>query len=176
MRKTLIIVVFLLTTITLGFCYINNQRVIIAQLIKTTEKDTITFDSIRIDNINVVDLRFCLENFKYPPKLSKDIFWIRPDTIGKTIIEKENIRFKYEFDKNGRVTLYYYQGSYISGIFPLPYLFKYDSKRPDKIVEITDLYYKTKYRIDYDKDYNITTMEKLDSLNHRLELLMISEK
>ncbi len=176
MRKILIMLKFLLTIFSLGFCYINNQREIFAQLIKTNEKDTITFDPIKIDNSNIVDLRFCLENFKYPPKLSKDIFWIRPDTFGITIIEKENIKFKYEFDKNGRVILYYYQGSYISGIFPLPYLFKYDSKRPDKIIEVTDGFYKTKYRIEYDKNYNIKTIEKLDSLNHRLELLIIYEK
>jgi hypothetical protein len=104
-----------------------------------------------------------------------NFFWTKPDSLEKSIGETGDIKYKYLFDTNGRVTLYYYQGSVISGIFPLPYQFEYESEKSDRIKLITDPFYKNAYVIHY-KNNTIHTIEKLDALNKRIEILIIDAK
>jgi hypothetical protein len=72
--------------------------------------------------------------------------------------------------------MYYYLGSYVSGIFPQPYFFRYCRNKPDLICEINDWFYRTKYRIKYDSLMNIQWIEKSDTINPRLEILNIKIK
>gem|GEM_PF-4962510 len=146
-----------------------------AKLTNDIGKDSL-FENCKLENRKVLDLKFCLENYKYPPKLSKDIYWTKPDTLGSSSLQKENIIFKYRFDNDGKVTMYFYQGSLISGIYPLPYFFQYDKNNPELVEKIIDGFYKIKYRIEYDESKNIRTIEKLDSLNKRIEILTLEIK
>lgn len=122
------------------------------------------------------DLKFCLKNYGYPPNLPDSIYWIKPDTTGISNLKKERLAFKYNFDPTGKVAMYYYQGSLNSGIFPLPYSFTYDKNKPELVTQIDDVFYKTKYQINYDTQNNINWIEKLDSLDKRIEILHIKIK
>lgn len=72
--------------------------------------------------------------------------------------------------------MYYYQGSLISGVFPLSYYFEYYKDNSAVISEIIDEFYKIKYRIKFDNIMNIQYIEKLDSDSNRLEILTINIK
>ncbi|HSY61176.1 MAG TPA: hypothetical protein VK796_04825 [Cytophaga sp.] len=161
----------------------SNNKIVQARLIRINgnnntllKNDTIFFDEIFVNGNQKIDLKFCLEKFSYPHSLPFDIYWAKPDTAGKSIDEITYIRSKYLFDKTGRVTLYYYKGSTLSGIFPLPYTFEYNSEKPNQIESIKDLYYKITYLIHYNNRNDIHTIEKIDSLNSRIEILIIDMK
>lgn len=171
MRKLIPILIVLITQISCN----NHFKLVKAKLTNNVGKDS-SFQDYRIKNNELLDLKFCLENYHYPPRLSKNIFWIKPDTIGYSSLQKENIAFKYKFDDKGKVTMYFYQGSMISGIFPLPYFFQYNQNNPELIENIIDEFYKIKYRIEYDELKNVRSIEKLDSLNKRIEVLTIEIK
>jgi len=147
-----------------------NKRTLNAYLIQKHNNDTISHYDTLVGDDSQIDLSFCLKNYHYPPKLPENIFWTKPDTTGYSIIEKENLKYKYNFNDQGKVTLYYYQGSFISGVFPLPYFFDYD-KNEEHITRIIDGFYKTKYIVNYNKTYEITSIEKIDSLNNLIEKL-----
>jgi hypothetical protein len=154
----------------------NDHRVVLASLTKDGDKEKKTFAEFKVSNSTLIDLKFCLKNYEYPPKLPENIFWVKPDTTGLSSIEKENLIFKYNFDPNGKVTGYYYQGSLISGIFPLLYSIIYDNSNPELVTQITDVFYKTTYQLKYDNLKNIQWIEKLDSFGKRIEILQIEIK
>ena len=181
MNNLLKLILLLSIAVTCSVGFISNQKIIQARLIRinsggTTllKSDTIFFEKIFIHENETVDLKFCLEKFNYPPNLPADIFWVKPDTTEKSIDDTNHFRYKYSYDEKGRVTTYFYQGSLVSGIFPLPYSFQYSSKTGNQIKSIKDVFYKNTYLIHYNES-NIHTVEKLDSLNTRLELLLIEK-
>ena len=158
-----------------GFNCMNQNKRVIATLTKATGNDS-TLKTLVLSDNSILDLKFCVNGFGYPPKIPQNIYWVKPDTAGLNDFQKHNLVFKYNFDKEGKLTTFYYQGSLISGIFPLPYFFKYDKNNPSLICEINDGFYKTKYRIKYDTAMNIQWIEKLDSINKRIEILTIKIK
>ncbi len=158
-----------------GFICMNQNKRVTAILTRTNGTDS-TLMTLDLSDSSIVDLKFCINKFGYPPKIPRNIYWIKPDTTELTDFEKQNLVFKYNFDKAGNLTTFYYQGSMISGIFPLPYFFKYDKNNSALICEIIDGFYKIKYRINYDTVMNIQWIEKLDSINKRIEILTIRIK
>lgn len=113
MRK---LILTLITLIFLISCN-NYYKLASVKLTKNERKDSV-LEVYKLKNRTLFDLKFCIEKYKYPPILSRDIFWTRPDTLGFSSIEKGNIKYKYDFDKDRKVTMYFYQGSWVSGIFP----------------------------------------------------------
>jgi hypothetical protein len=168
------ILVFLIAILS-GFNCANQTKKVSATLTKSNGNDSI-LNSITLSDSSIFDLKHCIENFGYPGNIPLNIYWIKPDTSGMTSLEKENIVFKYIFDTDNKLITYYYQGSKISGIFPLPYFFLYDINKPELITQISDVFYRTKYLIKYDNDNNIEMIEKLDSLNNKIEVLTIKIK
>jgi len=147
-----------------------SKRILKTYLIRKQNNDTISLKDTLIGFDTQIDLCFLVKNYHYPPRLPENIFWTKPDTTGYSIIEKENLKYKYNFNDEGKITLYYYQGSFISGIFPLPYFFDYD-KNGEYITRIIDGFHKIKYVINYSKSDEITSIEKIDSLNNFIEEL-----
>jgi hypothetical protein len=141
-------------------------------LTRNNGNDTI-LNCFSIENGTILDLKLCVDKFEYPPFIPEDFFWKIPDTSGYSNKEKDNLFFKYNFDTSGKVTMYYYVGSYVSDICALPYYFIYDRDKPELVYEITDWSCKTKYSIKYDDLLNVQSIEKLDSINERIEVLKI---
>ena len=175
MKRTSRILMIILIVLLSGFNCMNQNKRVTATLTKTNGNDS-TLNTFVLPDSSLLDLKLCINKFGYPPKIPQNIYWFKPDIAGLTDIEKHNLIVKYNFDKQSKLTTYYYQGSLISGIFPLPYFFKYDKNKPALICEINDGFYKTKYRIKYDTAMNIQWIEKLDSINKRIEILTIKIK
>jgi len=175
MKGTLLSLLLILIVLLSGFNCKDQTRKVSATLARTNGNDS-TLNSFALSDSSLFDLRVCINKLGYPPNIPQNIYWNQPDTTGLTDIEKQDLVFKYNFDKAGKLTTYYYQGSMISGIFPLPYLFKYGNNNPALIYEINDVFFKSKYRIKYDLAMNIQWIEKLDSIGKRIEILTIEIK
>lgn len=169
--KTIIKICIIPVILILGLSWIKENKVVVAYL--TNNKKTIWFKDIVIGDTMLVDLEFCIENYQYPPFLPKNIALTKPDINGLSKNEKQNLMIKYAFDENNKVRTYYYVGSSISGRLPFVYRFEYEEQNPEVISEISEPYYKIKYRIRYDNNKNIESIEKLDSLNVIIEKLVI---
>jgi hypothetical protein len=177
MKKTHFLLQLILIVVITGIISCSNDhRAVLATLTKEDKKGNKVFTEIKVNDSTLIDLKFCLKNYEYPPKLPENIFWLKPDTAKLSSFEKENVIFKYNFDPSGKVRSYYYQGSQISGIFPLLYSIHYDKDKPELITQIYDVFYKTKYQIKYDNLKNVQWIEKLDSLDKRIEILLIKIK
>ena len=151
------------------------DKLVIATLTSINWNDSL-LNAFIIPDSSKIDLKLCIEKFGYPPKIPIDIFWIKPDTAGFSTFEKQNVITKYRFDNQGKLSMYYYQGSLISGVFPLSYYFEYNKDNSAVISEIIDEFYNIKYRIKFDNLMNINYIEKLDSDSKRLEILTINIK
>lgn len=166
----IILITFLLIFST---CKVDNN--ISIELIKLETRETIYFDSIVYKELNQIDLNLLVNRINYPPKIPRQFLWTMPDTTLMNRLEKNEIFNKYRFDKKGKVTLYFYLGSFISGIFPQEYMFYYDSVKTDLITEIEDLAEKEKYKIYYDKSRDIKRIERIEFDNNMIEILKIEK-
>ena len=171
MRKLIPILIVLTFQISCN----NHYKSITAKLTNNIGKDSL-LENCKLEVGKLLDLKFCLEKYNYPPHLSPDIYWTKPDTTNLSIEQKENLIFRYKFNEVGKVEMFYYRGSLISGILPLEYIFIYDLTSPELVEKIIDKNYKIEYKIKYDELKNIRWIEKLDSSNKRIEILTIEIK
>ncbi len=174
MNKQLILPIILITFL-LSFSTCNVDNNISIELIKLETNETIYFDSIISKEINQIDLNLLVNRINYPPKIPRQFWWTIPDTTSMNRLEKNEIFNKYRFNKEGKVTLYFYLGSFISGILPQEYLFYYDSVETDLITEIEDIAKKEKYKIYYDKSSDIKRIERIEFDNNIIEILKIEK-
>jgi hypothetical protein len=135
------------------------------------KNDTTYFDKIDSVKQDLIDLDFLVMQIGYPPRIPQDFYWHIPDTSKISDIEKNQLFYKYRFDETGRVTLWYYLGSYISGIFPREYLFYYDSV--GHINKISDLFEKEEFYINYDNKNSISSIERKTISGELIEKLII---
>ena len=135
-----------------------------------------TYKTIVVKTNDFIDLKICVSEHLYPPHLPKNLFWAFPDTTNWTDKAKQNLVFKYRFDKTGKLQEYYYRGSVISAIFPLKNIFKYAPDNSELITEIIDPLYKSKYLIYYHHDNSIKQIEKLDSTGKVVEAFEVTKK
>ena len=174
MNKELTLPIILITFLfSFSTCKVDNN--ISVELIKLETNETIYFDSIICKEISQIDLNLLVNKISYPPKIPKQFLWIMPDTTSMNILEKNEIFNKYRFNKKGKVTLYFYLGSFISGVLPQEYLFYYDSVKTELITEIVDIAEKEKYKIYYDESNNIKLIERIVFYNKKIEILIIKE-
>ena len=103
-----------------GFDCKSQEQTVIATLIKSDGIDS-NLNTFTYPDGSIIDLKLCIENYEYPPKIPQNIYWMKPDTTTLSEIEKLNLAIQYFFDSEGKLTGYFYQGSLISGIFPLLY-------------------------------------------------------
>ncbi len=175
MKKRVLSLMIILIVLLSGFDCKCQDKWVIATLTSINGNDSL-LNAFIIPDSSKFDLKLCLEKFGYPPKIPTNIFWIKPDTAGFSNFEKQNIITKYQFDNEGKLSMYYYQGSLISGVFPLSYYFDYNKDNLALISEIIDEFYNIKYLVKYDNLMNIQCIEKLDSDNKRIEILTINIK
>lgn len=129
--------------------------------------------TIIVKTNNKIDLKTCIKEHSYPQNIPQKFYWKIPDTTSWDEGAKIGLNVKYTFDEYGKIKQYFYQGSIISGILPLEYIFTYDVSNPNLISEISDVFYKEKYRIVYNQDNSVELIEKLDSLNNRIEIFKV---
>ncbi|NVK27761.1 MAG: hypothetical protein HWE14_06940, partial [Flavobacteriia bacterium] len=132
------------------------------------------YKTIIIRSDEPIDFLTCIEEHSYPPHLNRKIYWNLPDTSDWGYSAKSSIAHKYSFDSIGRVVEYYYQGSLISGQFPLTYRLEYASQNSSMITRIDDWFNKETYNIAYYDNGSVKQIEKWDSTGKIVELLSIT--
>jgi hypothetical protein len=170
--KLLSFIIILIALLSVFDCKCQNKT--ITATLRIIDGNDSILNPFLLPDSSVFDLKLCVEHFGYPPKIPSNIYWRLPDTTGFTNLEKQNIVITYQFDNEGKLSMYYYQGSLISGVYPLPYFFIYDKDNSTLINEINDYFDNTKYKIMYDNSKNIRCIEKYDSLDKRIEILTIN--
>ena len=96
--------IIILIVVLSGFTCKNQERRVSATLRNSNGKDSIINTFILPDS-SELDLKLCIETFRYPPNIPTNIYWIMPDTTGFTNFEKQNIVLKYTFDQDGKLKM-----------------------------------------------------------------------
>lgn len=155
-----------------GFLLNTETQVKTISKIDYFKSDTTYYDKIECVKRGLLDLECLVMNIGYPHRLPQNFYWHMPDTSRMNDIEKNQLFYKYSFDETGRVTLWYYLGSYISGIFPREFIFYYDSE--GLINKISDVFEKEEFHIEYDNKGSISSIERRTISGELMEKLMIN--
>ncbi len=170
-NKSFILIFF--GVVLLSACNCTSQQKQAQNSLLQNNKNDYNVKTFEFPASTVVHLKTCIHKYGYPPSIPENVYWIRPDTTGLELYEKQNLLHKYHFNQQGRMDTYFYQGSMVSGIYPIAYSFKYDNHHPELVREINDDFYKISYRIEYDHATNIRWIEKLDSTGKKIEIALI---
>jgi len=127
----------------------------------------------RLDKVpdSIIDLNFCIKYFHYPPAFPLDIKLHNP------IMSDSSAKVdwtKYLYDKSGRLSQYFYQGSLVSGIEPLSYKLTYINETSINITKILDDKDNSNYYFYY-LTQNIAYIDLKDKENKIIERLLIKQ-
>ena len=143
----------------LCFSQIHAQSV---KAIHVYASDTTTGWTLEANYESLPDFNLYASEFNFPPKIIDNIRYIVDSTNNPDSIIMDVYNYH---DSLGRLLSYFYQGSFVSGIEPIAYMFEYDTVNPFLISKVTDEKDQSVYVCEYSTKRNKSALTRMVHYN-----------